>query len=329
MKTKLKSGKNFRLIAAIGLASICLMFASCEKDQLVNPNNSKQAAESNTNGQELVSNEQKQLLLELIPQTRKKITDFAEQLSGSINTIYGNGVHNLYEVATDTFYIDVPLMSGEISFVNQQVALLETAAEIINLLSVANENRKLIFVEVISVADNGTGGVLGLRALTELEILYQLEFCENDNSQPYATASRKLRNLFNACSRPKYRGQPIGESITVHISRGSHPHLFNNDANQILYSSNNGSASHYYDYSNAPAGKGITKSGMYHFYHRMKSLAKTPKPSGISLPELASPTQQSYIAIMTVARDQYVTSTHSQFCTITYTPVDNGQIIYH
>ena len=196
-------------------------------------------------------------------------------------------------------------------------------------MSVTNENRKLIFVEVISIADNGTGGVLGLRALTELEILYQLQFCQNDNSQPYTNASRKLRSLFNACSRPKYKGQPIGQSITVNISRGHTTLIYSTMMkNQILYSSKNGNTTHYYNFSNAPTGQGITKSGMYHFYHRMKSLARTPKPSGVSLPDLPSPTQQSYIAIMTVARDQYVTSTHSQFCTITYTPVDNGQIIY-
>tara|TARA_R110001592_G_scaffold237306_3_gene496096 strand:- start:3257 stop:4300 length:1044 start_codon:yes stop_codon:yes gene_type:complete len=150
MKTKSKSGKTFRSIVAMSLASACLLFTACEKEtSVLNPEQGVNNASSNSNSA-LISEYDTKMKeqLSLLPLGEKPIDIAAKEIEQSLNIVYSRLQGNPQFQTANSFITDINVNNGEVSFLEEQRWLLESAESVGNIV-LSNANEQIFAIDVL------------------------------------------------------------------------------------------------------------------------------------------------------------------------------------
>jgi hypothetical protein len=216
MKTKLKSGKTFRSIAAMSLASACLMFASCEKEaSVLNPEQGVNGASSNPSSALVTEFDAKmQEQLSLLPLGDKLVEIAQDEIETSLNTVFSKMEGDFSEVKTSSFTSQVPVNNGRVSFLNEQAWLLESATQITNLV-LQNVNDQIFGIDVVvETLNNPTVVQIKTSVYSVSKTLDQTieksEYCKFTSDATYQEAATFMQRYTNFCLMPAL---PIGARV--------------------------------------------------------------------------------------------------------------------
>lgn len=153
MKKRTNSGINFRSMAALSLASACLLFTACEKESAnaLNPEQGVNSAGSNSPSalvKEYDAKMDEQLsLLPLIG--ARPVEEAAQAIEQSLNTVFSRlsgGDFQNFEL--DSVVQNVNINNGEVSFLNENSWLLQSGTVLTNW-ALENVNNQIYGIDVV------------------------------------------------------------------------------------------------------------------------------------------------------------------------------------
>jgi hypothetical protein len=204
MKTKLKSGKTFRSIAAVGFASVCLMFTSCEKEaSVLNPEQGVNSASSNPSSALVTEFDAKmQEQLSLLPLGEKLVEIAQDEIETSLNTVFSKMEGDFSEIKTSSFISQVQVNNGHIAFSDEQAWLLESATQITNIV-LQNANEQVFGIDVI-IKKVETSAVFIETVLYTIkrnnpQPILPNEYCIVNNDYTYQEAAVFFQRYTNYC----------------------------------------------------------------------------------------------------------------------------------
>lgn len=247
--TKSLFGMNFRSIAAIGFASACLMFTACEKES-VSALNPEQGVHNGSSNPSAIATELDKKLdeqLSLLPIGDKPIDIAAKEIEQSLNIVYSRLQGNPQLQTVKSFNTNINVNNGEVSFLDEQSWLLESAESISNLV-LNNATEQIFAIDVLVETLNDptivqvktivysvskiTGPIdLGITCqYTGPERPVDIADANERPADPFIALANKYNfcenGIFNIFSLPNYA---ILETRSARFTPQTHPHYYNED----------------------------------------------------------------------------------------------------